>query len=127
MISLTLVKLKKWQNSNKSFLYRSDKSIFFLLLLFVSSNKAFSNTTFDVYMNDFYFKSTEANLILKEIETTLKTGSREKVCLRQREASRLGILANKSLFKAFEVAGTAPPIESIKASQLRWESMLNEC
>ena len=103
------------------------KSIFFLLVLIISPNKIYANTALDVYMNDFYSKSNEASLILKEIESTLKEGSREKVCLRQREAARLGWLANKSLMKAFEVAGTNPPIESIKASQQRWESILDEC
>ena len=102
------------------------KSIFFLILI-ISSNKVYANTALDVYMNDFYSNSNQASLILKEIETTLKEGSREKVCLRQREAARLGLLANKSLIKAFEVTGTFPPMESIKASQRRWESLLNEC
>ena len=99
----------------------------FLLVLTISQNQVYADTALDVYMNDFYSKSNEASLILREIESTLKEGSREKVCLRQREAARLGLLANKSLIKAFEVAGTSPPMESIKASQLRWESMLNEC
>ena len=103
------------------------KSIFFLLVLIISPNKVYANTALDVYMNDFYSKSNEASLILKEIESTLKEGSREKVCSRQREAARLGLLANKSLMKAFEVAGTNPPIESIKASQQRWKSILDEC
>ena len=93
----------------------------------VSPIKVSADTALDVYMNDFYSKSDEASLILKELETTLKDGSRKKVCLRQREAARLGLLANKSLVKAFEVAGTVPPMESIKASTERWELMLNEC
>ena len=102
------------------------KSIFFLILA-ISSNKVYANSALDVYMNDFYSKSNQASLILSEIEKTLKEGSREKVCLRQREAARLGLLANKSLVKAFKVAGTSPPMESIKASQRRWEALLNEC
>jgi hypothetical protein len=103
------------------------KSIFFLLILFISTKKVYANTALDVYMNDFYSKSSEASLILEEIENTLKEGSRNKVCYRQREAARLGLLANKSLIKAFEVAEETPPMESINASQRRWESMLNEC
>ena len=39
----------------------------------------------------------------------------------------LGLLANKSLIKAFEVGGTEPPMEAIKFSQKRWESIFNEC
>ena len=103
------------------------KSIFILYLLIISPNKIFANTPLDIYMNDFYSKSNKASLILKEIETTLKEGSRGKVCSRQREAARLGLLANKSLIRAFEVAGTTPPMDSIKANQRRWESILNEC
>ena len=103
------------------------KFIFFLILLIISPNKVNATITFDFYMNDFYSKSNEASLILKDIESTLKSGSRKKVCLRQREAARLGLLANKSLIKAFEVAGTNPPMESIKASTQRWESIINKC
>ena len=87
----------------------------------------FADTALDVYMNDFYSKSYEASKMLKEIEDTLKEGSRKKVCSRQREAARLGLLANKSLIKAFEIEGANPPMQVIKASQQRWESILNEC
>ena len=101
---------------------------FLILLAFLSSpTKAHAETALDIYMNDFYSKSNEASQILKEIETNLKEGSRKKVCSRQREAARLGLLANKSLIKAFEIGGTEPPIEAIKANQKRWESILNEC
>lgn len=97
------------------------------LITIISPVEILAETALDVYMNDFYSKSNEASKILKEIENNLKEGSRKKVCSRQREAARLGILANKSLIKAFEIVGTNPPIESIKASQQRWESILNEC
>ena len=86
-----------------------------------------ADTALDVYMNDFYSKSNKASQILKEIEKSLKDGSRKKLCSRQREAARLGLLANKSLIKAFELEGFNPPMQSIKASQQRWESILNEC
>ena len=103
------------------------KSIFFLFVLIISPDISYSNTALDVYMNDFYSKSNEASQILKEIEDSLKEGSRKKVCSRQREAARLGLLANKSLIKAFEIEGANPPMQAIKASQQRWESILNEC
>ena len=92
----------------------------------ISPIEIFADTAIDVYMNDFFSKSNEASNILKEIEDTLKEGSRKKVCSRQREAARLGLLANKSLIKAFEIEGTNPPMQAIKASQQRWESILNE-
>ena len=97
------------------------------LVTIISPVKSLADTALDVYMNDFYSKSNEASKILKEIEDTLKEGSRKKVCSRQREAARLGLLANKSLIKAFEIEGAKPPMKKIKASQLRWESSLNEC
>ena len=86
-----------------------------------------ADSTLDFYINDFYSKSNEASQILKELENNLKEGSRENTCSRQREAGRLGLLANKSLIKAFEINGTKPPMRAIKASQKKWESILNEC
>ena len=97
------------------------------LEIIISPVEIFADTALDVYMNDFYSKSNKASQILKEIENSLKEGSRKKVCSRQREAARLGLLANKSLIKAFEIEGANPPIQIIEASQQRWESILNEC
>ena len=97
------------------------------LVTVISPVEISANTALDFYMNDFYSKSNEASQILKEIENSLKEGSRKKVCSRQREAGRLGLLANKSLIKAFEIEGTNPPMKEIKANQQRWESIMNEC
>ena len=101
--------------------------ILILLTLSISPNKILAETELNVYIDDFYSKSNEASKILKEIEMNLKEGSRKNVCSRQREAARLGLLANKSLIKAFEIGGTEPPMEAIKSSQERWESILNDC
>ena len=98
-----------------------------LLNLSISPNQILAETALDVYIDDFYSKSNEASKILKEIETNLKDGARKNVCSRQREAARLGLLANKSLIKAFEIGGTEPPMEAIKSSQKRWEAILNDC
>ena len=97
------------------------------LLKIISPVEVFADTALDVYMNDFYSKSNKASQILKEIENSLKEGSRKKVCSRQREAAKLGLLANKSLIKAFEIEGANPPMQAIKASQQRLESIMNEC
>ena len=102
-------------------------SFIICLVTTISPVEIFADTALDVYMNDFYSKSNEASEILKEIENSLKEGSRKKVCSRQREAARLGLSANKSLIKAFEIEGTNPPTRAIKASQQRWEFILNEC
>ena len=97
------------------------------LVLITTPFEIFADTALEVYMNDFYSKSNQASQILKEIEDSLKEGSRKKVCSRQREAARLGLLANKSLIKAFEIEGANPPMKAIQANQQRWESILNEC
>ena len=81
----------------------------------------------DFYMNDFYSKSNEASLILKKIESDLKLGIKTRICTRQIKAAKLGILANESLIKAFQIAETEPPNSSINLSQKRWESLLNDC
>ena len=101
-----------------------------LLILFtfsISPNQTLAETPLDVYINDFYSKSNQASKILKEIEANLKEGSRKNVCTKQREAARLGLLANKSLIKAFKIGGIEPPIEVIESSQESWESILNDC
>ena len=103
------------------------RSIFILFIIIISPHKIYANTLTDVYLSDFYSKSDKAGLILKEIETNLKDGSRKNLCSKQREAAKLGLLANKSLIKAFETQGLKPPTEIIRASQQRWESILNEC
>ena len=107
------------------------KTPFILLIIFLtnlpSPIRIKAETPFNIYMNDFYSKSNEARNILKEIEITLKEGSRSKVCKRQRKAAKLGLLANNSLIKAFEIAGSEVPTEAIKASEKRWKSILNEC
>ena len=94
---------------------------------FISPIQIFANTELNFYINDFYSKSYKASQILKEIENSLKEGSRKKVCSRQREAAKLGLLANKSLIKAFEIEGAQPPMNAIKATQQKWESILNDC
>ena len=102
-------------------------SFIMCLVTIISPVEILADTALDVYMNDFYSKSNEASQILKEIENSLKQGSRKKVCSKQREAARLALLANKSLIKAFEIEGANPPMKAINASQQRWESILNDC
>ena len=97
------------------------------IVTFISPIQIFADTELNYYINDFYSKSNKASQILKEIENSLKEGSRTKVCSKQRKAAKLGLLANKSLIKAFEIEGTQPPMSVIKATQQKWESILNDC
>ena len=102
----------------------------FLVILTINmyiSTQVNAENKLDLYMNDFYTKSNEASLILKEIENDMKLGIKKKICSRQIKAAKLGILANESLIKAFKISGTEPPNSSINASQKRWESLLNDC
>ena len=104
--------------------------IYFLIIYEIFShipNQVNAENKLDFYMNDFYTKSNEASLIIRELEVEMKTGIRRKVCPRQIKAAKLGIKANESLIKAFQIAGTEPPNSSINASQERWESLLNDC
>ena len=90
-------------------------------------NQVNAENKLDFYMNDFYAKSNEASIILKEIESDMKLGIKRKICSRQIKAAKLGIHANESLIKAFQIAGTDPPNSSITSSQKRWESLINDC
>ena len=102
----------------------------FLVILVIQMympNQVNAENKLDIYMDDFYTKSNEASLILKEIESDMKLGIKKKICSRQIKAAKLGIHANESLIKAFEIAGTEPPNLSINASQKRWESLINDC
>ena len=104
--------------------------ICFILILTINiyiPNRVNAENKLDFYMNDFYSKSNQASLILKEIENDMKQGIKKKICSRQIKAAKLGILANESLIKAFKIAGTEPPNASINLSQKRWESLLNDC
>ena len=90
-------------------------------------NRVNAENKLDFYMNDFYSKSNQASLILKEIESDMKLGIKKKICSRQIKAAKLGLLANESLIKAFQIAGTEPPNLSINSNQKRWESLLKDC
>ena len=98
-----------------------------LIFNFHFPNQVNAEKNLDFYMNDFYTKSNEASQILKEIELEIKAGIRIKVCPRQIKAAKLGILANESLIKAFQIAGTDPPNSALNASKERWESLVNNC
>ena len=108
------------------------KNFLLLLLIIIFNFLSFANKTkaenlLYEYINDYYIKTNKASKILEEIEIKLKEGSRVDVCSKQRQAARIGLSANESLIKAFELNNSEPPILSIRSSNLRWESILNEC
>tara|TARA_Y100001968_G_scaffold333950_1_gene401727 strand:- start:19343 stop:19684 length:342 start_codon:yes stop_codon:yes gene_type:complete len=86
-----------------------------------------SETDFNFYITDFFNKNNRALEILKEIEINLKNGSKEKSCSKQRDAARIGILANDSLLKAYKINGTMPPMRVIESNKKKWLSLLENC
>ena len=53
------------------------------IVTFISPIQIFADTELNYYINDFYSKSNKASQILREIENSLKEGSRKKVCSKQ--------------------------------------------
>ena len=101
----------------------------FLINLIIISNGTIvkSENDFDFFLNDFYNKNIEALQILREVELNLKDGSRVNSCSRQRDAARIGILANESLIKAYRINNSRPPREIIESNKKRWLSILENC
>tara|TARA_Y100001968_G_scaffold166359_1_gene152416 strand:- start:128 stop:457 length:330 start_codon:yes stop_codon:yes gene_type:complete len=108
------------------------KNIFLLLLiplilLFFSVIPVNAESEFELYLNDFYQNQEKASRILKEIETDLKDGSRDRVCARQREAATYGIEATKSLIEAFKMNGTTTQMENLQAGLDKWRELRDYC
>ena len=102
--------------------------VFLISLIFLlSPSQILSETQSKIFINEFYLKTDKAIKILKEIESNLKEGTREKVCSRQREAAKLGLLANESLMRAFEAEGIEPPMDFLNSNKKKWEVILNQC
>ena len=98
-----------------------------LVLLFSSVISANAESEFEMYLRDFYQKQEKASKILKEIETDLKDGSRDRVCARQREAASYGIEATESLIKAFKTNGSETEIENLQAGLDKWRELRDYC
>jgi len=96
-------------------------------LLFFSVISVNAESEFEMYLSDFYQKQEKASKILKEIETDLKDGSRERVCARQREAATYGIKATESLIKAFKTNGSKTEIENLQAGLDKWRELRDYC
>ena len=98
--------------------------VFFLFFLVTSVN---AETEFEMYLSNFYQKQEQASKILKEIETDLKDGSRDRVCARQREAASYGIEATESLIKAFKTNGSESQMENLQAGLDKWRELRDYC
>ena len=98
-----------------------------MVLLFSSVISANAESEFEMYLSDFYQKQEKASKILKEIETDLKDGSRDRVCARQREAASYGIEATESLIKAFKTNGSETEIVNLQAGLDKWRELRDYC
>ena len=105
-------------------------TLIFSFFLFSSPIPVKAEAEFEMYLGDFYQKQEQASKILKEIETDLKDGSRERVCARQREAASYGIEATESLIKAFKINkfnGSKTQMESLQAGLDKWRELRDYC
>ena len=98
-----------------------------VVLLFFSVISVNAESEFEMYLSDFYQKQEKASKILKEIETDLKDGSRDRVCARQREAASYGIEATESLIKAFKTNGSKTEMENLQAGLDKWRELRDYC
>ena len=97
------------------------------VILFFSVISVNAESEFEMYLSDFYQKQEKASKILKEIETDLKDGSRDRVCARQREAASYGIEATESLIKAFKTNGSESQMENLQAGLDKWRELRDYC
>ena len=102
-------------------------SLIVSISLFFSLKPVKAETDFEMYLSDFYQKQDRASKILKAIEIDLKDGSRDNVCLRQKEAARFGIEATESLIKAFEINGSRSEIDNLQAGLSKWKELRDYC
>ena len=102
-------------------------SLIFVVLLFSSVIPVRAESEFELYLSDFYQKQEKASKILKEIETELKDGSRDRVCARQREAASYGIEATESLIKALKTNGSESQMENLQAGLDKWRELRDYC
>ena len=98
-----------------------------IVLLFFSVISVNAESEFEMYLNDFYQKQEKASRILKEIETDLKDGSRDRICSRQREAASYGIEAMESLIKALKTNGSKTEMENLQAGLDKWRELRDYC
>ncbi len=102
-------------------------SLIYVILTFSFVSSVYAESEFEMYLSDFYLNQEKASKILKEIETDLKDGSREKVCARQRQAAKYGIEATESLIKAFKTNGSKIELENLQTGIDKWRELRDYC
>ena len=103
-------------------------SFFIVLYCFLfSAISVNAESDFEMNLSVFYQQQQKATKILKEIETELKDGSRNRVCIRQREAASYGIEATESLIKALKNNGSKNEIENLQSGLDKWRELRDNC
>ena len=83
--------------------------------------------SFTYYMDDWNINIELASDTLKEAEEAFKEGDELQGRFNQRKAAEYGIVATKSLIKAFEVQGTQEDLSDIEAGLNKWKELLEFC
>ena len=96
-------------------------------LLFYSPISIRAESDFEMNLSIFYQQQQKASKILREIETELKNGSRDKVCKRQIEAANYGIEATESLIKALKNNGSKTETEDLQSGLDKWRELRDNC
>ena len=98
-----------------------------LFLLLISATSVNADSDFEKNINIFYQKQQKASKILKEIETELKNGSRDRVCKRQKKAASYAIEATESLIKALKNNDSKTEIEKLQSGLDKWKELRDNC
>ena len=102
-------------------------SLFLFLNLFVLCLPVHADTKFEMYINDFYMNQEMASQLLREVESDLKLGFKEKGCIKQIKAANYGIKGTESLIMAFEINGSISDMSDIKAGLNKWKELRDNC
>ena len=57
----------------------------------------------------------------------LKEGQKQKGCLEQKLAGKYGVIASKSLIKAFKENGSTDDLDNIKSGLNKWKELRDFC
>ncbi len=97
-----------------------------LLLLLINSAPTFAKD-FNTYMQEWNQKRALATQSLLEAEKYLKQGDKYTSCLKQKQASKLGVEATESLIQAMKVNGSIEGIENFESGLNKWRELGDFC
>ena len=95
--------------------------------MFTTAISVNAESDLEMELNIFYQKQQKASKILKEIESELKNGSRDRVCKRQRKAASYAIEATESLIKVLINNDSKTEIEKLQSGLDKWKELRDNC